>query len=144
MTHLYSPDEVKGFDQVRAIDRAVMLKEYLQELDDESSRVRTIYEECCQLAREQNDVEADDWKLQIRYASGTSRSPDADMLAVEDPEAYKRLYEEQVKRWKPKLSKTDMEWLYTDKDQRSEMMDRVSVEHVVKPQYILVRKEVRE
>lgn len=144
MTHLYSPDEVQGFDQVRPIDRAVMLKEYLQKLDDESSRVRAIYEECCQQAREQNDVEADDWKLQIRYASGTSRSPDADMLAVEDPEAYKRLYEEQVKRWKPKLSKTDMEWLYTDKDQRSEMMDRVSVEHMVKPQYILVRKEVRE
>lgn len=144
MTHLYSPDEVQGFDQVRPIDRAVMLKEYLQKLDDESSRVRVIYEECCQQAREQNDVEADDWKLQIRYASGTSRSPDVDMLAVEDPEAYKRLYEEQVKRWKPKLSKTDMEWLYADKDQRSEMMDRVSVEHVVKPQYILVRKEVRE
>lgn len=141
MTQIYSPDEVPGWDEIRPIDRAVMLQEYRLQVERELDRVKGMIEECCRTAREQDDTEADDWKLQVRYASGTSRSPDADMLAVEDPEAYKRLYEEQVKKWKPKLTKTDMEWLYTDKDRRDEMMEKVSVEHMVKPQYILVQKK---
>lgn len=141
MTQIYSPDEVPGWDEIRPIDRAVMLQEYRLQVEKELDRVKGMIEESCRTAREQDDIEADGWKLQVRYASGTSRSPDADMLAVEDPEAYGRLYEEQVRKWKPKLTKTDMEWLYTDKDRRDEMMERVSVEHVVKPQYILVQKK---
>lgn len=144
MTQIYSPDEVSGWDDVRPIDRAVMLQEYRLQIEEELDRIKALVEESCRLAREQDDTEADDWKLQIRYASGTSRSPDAEMLAVEDPEAYKSLYEEQVKKWKPKLTKTDMEWLYSDKDRRDEMMEKVSVEHLVKTQYILVKKEASE
>ena len=126
MTNLYSPDEIKGWEEIRPIDRAVILRGYREQVEAE---------------READDTDTDEWKLQIRYASGTSRSPDVEMLAVEDPQAYARLYEEQLKKWRPKLTKTDLDWLYDDADQRKDMMERISVEHMVKPQYILVRKE---
>lgn len=141
MTNLFSPDEVKGWDEIRPIDRAVILRDYRSQIEAELDRVKELMDECCQQARELNETDTDGWSLQVRYASGTSRSPDVDMLAVEDPEAYKRLYEEQVKKWKPKLTKTDLDWLYDDADQRKDMMERISVEHMVKPQYILARKE---
>ena len=141
MTNIYSPDEVKGWDSIRPIDRAVILRGYREQVEAELDRVKALMDECCQQARELGETDADEWRLQVRYASGTSRSPDVDMLAVEDPEAFRRLYEEQVKKWKPKLTKTDLEWLYDDADQRKDMMERISVEHMVKPQYILVRKE---
>lgn len=141
MTNLYSPDEIKGWEEIRPIDRAVILRGYREQVEAELERVKTLHDECCMLAREAGDIDTDEWKLQVRYASGTSRSPDAEMLAVEDPQAYARLYEEQLKKWRPKLTKTDLEWLYDDADQRKDMMERISVEHMVKPQYILVRKE---
>lgn len=142
MTHLYSPDEVPEFSMVRPISQAVMLQEYIDQLEDEIKRVRAMKDEACLKAKESGNTETDEWKLQVRYASGTSKSPDITMLEVEDPAAYGRLYEEQLKSWKPKLTKTDMDWLYEDKDQRKEMMDRISVEHMVRPQYILLKKEV--
>lgn len=141
MTHLFSPDEVPEFSMVSPINQAVMLQEYIDQLEDEIKRVKALKDEACWKAKETGNTDTDAWRLQVRYASGTSRSPEVDMLAVEDPEAYKRLYEEQVKKWKPKLTKTDLEWLYDDADQRKDMMERISVEHMVKPQYILVRKE---
>lgn len=142
MTNIFSPDEISGWLEIRPIDRAIMLQEYRLQVEAELNRVKDLIEDSCREAKEANDIEADDWKLQIRYASGTSCSPDAGMLAVEDPEAYARLYEEQVKKWKPKLTKTDLEWLYTDKDKREEIMGKISVEHIVKPQYVLKKKGV--
>lgn len=142
MTNIFSPDEISGWSEIRPIDRAIMLQEYRLQVEAELNRVKDLIEDSCREAKEANDIEADDWKLQIRYASGTSCSPDAGMLAVEDPEAYARLYEEQVKKWKPKLTKTDLEWLYTNKDKREEIMGKISVEHIVKPQYVLKKKGV--
>ena len=142
MTNIFSPDEISGWLEIRPIDRAIMLQEYRLQVEAELNRVKDLIEDSCREAKEANDIEADDWKLQIRYASGTSCSPDAGMLAVEDPEAYARLYEEQVKKWKPKLTKTDLEWLYTNKDKREEIMGKISVEHIVKPQYVLKKKGV--
>ena len=141
MTNLYSPDEIKGWEEIRPIDRAVILRGYREQVEAELERVKTLHDECCMLAREAGDIDPDEWKRRVRSASGPSGSPAAEMRAVEAPQPSARLYEEQLKKWRPKLTKTDLEWLYDDADQRKDMMERISVEHMVKPQYILVRKE---
>ena len=66
MTNLFSPDEVKGWDEIRPIDRAVILRDYRSQIEAELDRVKEMMDECCQQARELKETDTDEWGLQIR------------------------------------------------------------------------------
>jgi len=143
MTGLFSPDGVQGFDEIRSIDRAVMLKEYLSQIEEEESRIKALIEDLCAQAISQDDTATDGWKLVVRYASGVTVKPDVSMLAVSFPDRYRQLFDEQIKTFKPSLTKTDVEWLFADipKEDRDNLVSEIMVEHPVKPQYVLQAKK---
>lgn len=140
---LYSPDTVPGFDEIRPIDKAVMLKEYLAQVEAEESRIKALIEDCCATAREQNDTDTDGWKLVVKYASGVSAKPDIWMLETEFPERYAQLRESQLASFKPTLTKADVKWLFSDipEADRDYVAGLIMVEHTVKPQYVLQAKK---
>lgn len=143
MTGLFSPDSVDGFDQIAVLDRAVMLKEYLAQIESEERRVKMLIEDLCSQAAADGITSTDEWKLVVRYASGVTVKPDVSMLEVTYPDRYKTLYDEQVKNFKPSLTKTDIEWLFADvpKGDRESMVSLFMVEHPVRPQFVLQAKK---
>ena len=143
MTGLLSPDSVDGFDQIAVLNRAVMLKEYLAQIESEERRVKMLIEDLCSQAAADGTTSTDEWKLVVRYASGVTVKPDVSMLEVYFPERYKALFDEQVKNFKPSLTKTDIEWLFADvpKDDREKLISTIMVEHPVRTQYILQAKK---
>ena len=146
MTGLFSPDSVDGFDQIAVLDRVVMLKEYLAQIESEEKRVKMLIEDFCAQAAAEGITSTDEWKLVVRYASGLIVKPDVSMLEVTYPDRYKTLYDEQVKNFKPSLTKADIEWLFADvpKGDREIMVSLFMVEHPVKPQFVLQAKKVVE
>lgn len=143
MTGLFSPDSVDGFDQIAVLDMAIMLKEYLTQIEDEEKRVKMLIEDLCAQAAAEGTTSTDEWKLVVRYASGVTVKPDVSMLKVSFPERYKALFDEQVKSFKPSLTKTDIEWLFADvpKGDRESMVSLFMVEHPVRTQYVLQAKK---
>ena len=142
MTDFQSPDGVPGFESLRPIDQAVLMKDYLTLMEDEISRIKALIHDCCRTASQQEDTESDDYRLVVRYASGVSHKPDVSMLATEYPDRYQRLYDEQVKAFRPSLTKTDLGWLFSDLEEadRELAVSQISTEHPVAPQYVLVAR----
>ena len=136
---LHSPDAVDGFSELRSIDKAVMLRGYLLQIEEEEKRIKSLIDDCCAKAVTQNDRVTDGWKLVVRYASGVSTRPDVSMLAATYPDKYKMLYDAQIQAFKPSFAKTDVEWLFSDlsEEDRKAVARSVMVEHMVRPQYIL-------
>lgn len=146
MSGLFSPDEVKGFEELRPIDKAVTLKEYLAQVEAEESRIKSMIQDYCAAAREQNDTDTDGWKLVVKYASGVSSNPDIGMLETEFPERYAQLRESQLVSFKPTLTKADVKWLFSDipEADRKNIAALIMVEHPVKPQFVLQAKKEGE
>lgn len=146
MSKLYDPEDfVPAFGQLKPLDRAILLREYLDSIDAEAERVKADYTKACAEAREAGDTEARGWRLQTRYAEGRSTRPDVELLRTARPDLYERLEAEQLKSWRPKLTKTDLDWLLPDRDERKAVSDAIMVEHPVETQYILIKtKEAGE
>jgi len=147
MSGLFSPDEVKGFEELRPIDKAVMLKEYLSAVEQEESRIKMLIEDFCSQARAEDDTETEGWKLTVRYASGVSVKPDISMLETEFPEKFALLKDEQLKAFKPSLTKADLAWLFSeipDKKDLDVVTASIMVEHPVRPQFVLQAKKEGE
>jgi len=147
MSGLFSPDGVEGFEELRPIDKAVMLKEYLSAVEQEESRIKMMIEDFCSQAKADDDTETEGWKLTIRYASGISVKPDISMLKTEFPEKFALLKEKQLKAFKPSLTKADLAWLFSeipDKKDLDAVTASIMVEHPVRPQFVLQAKKEGE
>jgi len=140
--NLFSPDGVSGYEEIRPIDQAVMLKEYLTQIEAEETRVKALIDGCCSMARDAGETDTDGWKLVVKYASGIASKPDISMLRAEYPERYQALVDAQIKAYKPTLAKSDLDWLFGDVPEvdREPMVSAIMVEHPVRTQYILQAK----
>lgn len=144
MTGLFSPDTVDGFENIRPIDKAVMLKEYLLKVEEEETRIKMLIEDFCSQAKADDDTDTDGWRLTVRYASGISLKPEISLLQEKFPDKYDLLVEEQMKAFRPSLSKTDLSWLFSeivDKKDLDSVTAVIMVEHPVRPQFVLQAKK---
>ena len=119
------------------------INEEIAQIEDEEKRLKMLIEDLCSQAAAEGTTSTDGWKLVVRYASGVTVKPDVSMLEVSFPERYKALFDEQVKRFRPSLTKTDLEWLFADvpKDDRENLISTIMVEHPVRAQYVLQAKK---
>ena len=131
------PDELPEFFELPAIERAVLLKVYMAELDREMARVKTVYTEACAKAHTDGMTKTQEWKLIVKYATGISSKPDVSMLRAAYPEQYKMLYNRQFEDFRPSITKADLEWLFSD-DERAAAEAKISVNHPAATQYILI------
>lgn len=143
MTRIFSPDEVPGFDALRHISKAVVFKEYREEIEAEIARVNVLIDGLLSQAVAEDDTDDDEYRLVVRYASGIQRKPDVSMLRTEFPDRYQRLCEEQLKSFKPSMTKADTEWLFADvaKADRDALISQITVEYPVRTQYVLQAKK---
>lgn len=131
------PDELPEFFELPAIERAVLLKVYMAELDREMARVKTVYTEACAKAHADGMTKTQEWKLTVKYATGISSKPDVSMLRASYPEQYKLLYDRQFLDFTPSMTKADLKWLFTD-EERAVAEAKISVNHPVATQYVLM------
>lgn len=141
---MIAPDTVPGYCEVDPIDRAILMKEYREALEREIVRVNAVYESECKAAVIAGYTKTQEWKLVVKYASGVSSKPDVDMLHAEYPDQYNALFDEQFKKFKPKMTKADLKWLFLDEEERAKAEAKILVNHPVTPQYLIMQRGAEE
>lgn len=136
---IHSPEEIADFAGLSPIDRAVLLKDYLTRIEEEEKRVKGIIEDLLKTSVQDEVTATDDWRIVVRYSTGISVKPDVTMLETEFPEKYALLRDEQLKAWRPSMTKSDVDWLFAEmsKEEREAAAAGIMVEHPVRPQYLL-------
>ena len=138
---MLSPDTVPMFAELEPIDRAVQLKAYIEWLDEEMDAAKAKFNFACAEAHRDGIKGNAEYQLRVRYPTGQGTKPDMELLRTYYPKAYDEIYDRQMKDFRPKVAKADLDWLFPDKEMRKEAELKISVTYPMEPQYVLARRD---
>lgn len=138
---MLSPDTVPMFAELDPLDRAVQLKVYIEWLDEEMETAKSKFASCCADAHRCGIKGNAEYQLKVRYPTGQGTKPDMDLLRTYYPKAYDEVYDAQMRDFRPKVTKADLDWLFPDKEKRKEAEDKILVSYPMETQYVLTRRD---
>ncbi len=144
-----APQESDSFGRMKAIDRAIILRDYLAYLERITNDTKATLDAALREAAE-NKEETDDFYVQVKYATGKTLTPDADLFKERFPAKYHAWILSEQEAFRPRLTKKALESMWTtegstaeekkrSREKNTEEMKSIMVEKDANPQYTLAR-----